>query len=153
MVSMAPIGQPAELVVWRGGKSFSLKVMVGERDRTIAQVVPGERAPASGLLRRPNSSSSFALGVELTTLDASAARRLGLPESLRGAAIVKIAPDSPLVGTFKPLDVIHSVDGRSIASAEEASLAMSRSTDVQSLVFGFDRVVKGTIERRTVRVP
>jgi len=153
MVSMAPIGQPAELVVWRGGKSFSLKVMVGERDRTIAQVAPGERAPASGLLRRPNSSSFFALGLELTTLDASAARRLGLPESLRGAAIVKIAPDSPLVGTFKPLDVIHSVDGRSIASAEEASLAMSRSTDVQSLVFGFDRVVKGTIERRTVRVP
>src|SRR3954447_9031100 len=83
MVSMAAIGQPAEVTVWRGGKPLSLKVMVGERDRTIAQVAPGERAPASGLLRRPNSSSFFALGLELTTLDASAARRLGLPESLR----------------------------------------------------------------------
>jgi serine protease Do len=153
MVSMAPIGQAAELVVWRGGKSFSIRVLVGERDRTIAQVVPSERASSSGLLRRPNTSSSFALGLELTTIDAASARRLGLPETLRGAAILKVAPDSPLAGMFKPLDVIHSIDGRSVASAEEASLAMTRSTDVQSLVFGFDRVAKGTIERRTIRVP
>jgi len=153
VVSMAPIGHAAEVVVWRGGKPFSVKVMVGERDRTIAQVTPGERPTPSGLLRRPNSSSSFAQGLELVTLDGASSRRLGLPESLRGAAIVKVAPESPLSGIFRPLDVIHSVDGRSIASAEEASQALGRSTDAQSLVFGFDRVVKGTIERRTIRVP
>ncbi len=55
MVSMAPIGQPAEVVIWRGGKHHALNVRVGERDRTIAQVSPpGERAnpTSSGLLRR-----------------------------------------------------------------------------------------------------
>jgi serine protease Do len=154
MVSMAPIGQPADVVVWRGGKPFSITVLVGERDRTVALIAPVERATSSGLLRRPNPSTTFAMGLELTTVDAaSAARRLGLPESLRGAAVLKVAPESPLAGVFRPLDVIYSVDGHSIGSAEEASQAMSRSTDVQSLTFGFDRVSKGTIERRTIRVP
>jgi serine protease Do len=153
VVSMAPIGHAAEVVVWRGGKPFSVKVMVGERDRTIATVTPAERSTPSGLLRRPNSTSSFVHGLELVTLDVASSRRLGLPESLRGAAVLKVAPESPLAAVFKPLDVIHSVDGRSVASAEEASQAMSRSTDAQSLVLGFDRIVKGTIERRTIRVP
>jgi serine protease Do len=153
MVSMAPIGQAAEVVVWRGGKLYALKVKVGERDRTIAQVAPVERAAASGLLRRPNPSTSFALGLELITLDASVARRLNLPDTLRGAAVLKVAPESPLAGIFKPYDVISSVDGRPIASAEEATKAMGRSTDIQSMVFGFDRVAQGAIERRTIRVP
>lgn len=156
IVSMAPIGQAADVVVWRGGRLISLKVMVGERDRAIAQVAPVERTTPGGLLRRDNrpaSSSSFALGIELITLDASAARRLGLPDSLRGAAVLQVAPESPLAAHFKPLDVIHTVDGRSVISAEEATQAMSRPTDRDSLVFGAYRVNRGIVERRTVRVP
>jgi serine protease Do len=156
MVSMATIGQPAEVIIWRGGKQHALKVTVGERDRTIARVAPVERTATGGLLRRPDrpgAGSSFAMGLELATLDPAQARRLGLPETLRGAAILQVAPESPLAQMFKPLDVICTVDGRTIASAEDAAQALNRPNDREPLVFGFDRVVRGTIERRTIRVP
>src|SRR5262249_22458735 len=45
MVSMAPIGQSAELVVWRNRKSLALKVVVGDRDRTVAQLPLAADAP------------------------------------------------------------------------------------------------------------
>jgi serine protease Do len=160
MVSMAPIGQAAEVVVWRGGKLDTLKITVGERERTIAAAAaaPADRRPAGGLLRRedrPGPSSSFALGLELVTLDAAAARRLGLPDSLRGAAVVHVLPESPLVGMLQPNDVISSIDGRLVASAEETKDALSRATEGQPLVFGFDRYSRssGAIERRSIRVP
>jgi serine protease Do len=158
IVSMATIGQEAEVVVWRGKQHFAVRVKVGERDRALAEVIPAERAaPApGGLLRRndrPGAGTSFALGLELITLDAAMARKLGLPDTLRGAAVLQVIPESPLAKVFKPLDVIHSVDSRTIGSAEEASQILSRAAERESLLFGFDRVVQGTIERRSIRVP
>jgi S1-C subfamily serine protease len=138
--------------------------MVGERERTIAAAAapPADRRTAGGLLRRedrPGPSSSLALGLELTTLDAATARRLGLPESLRGAAVVHALPESPLASLLQPNDVISSIDGRPVASAEQANEALNawanRFAEGPSLVLGFDRYNRssGTIERRSIRVP
>jgi serine protease Do len=153
IVSMAPIGKPAEVAVWRDRKVLSLQVTVGNKDRTIAQLAPAERTTSSGLLRRgerPAAASSFALGLELSTLDEDASRRFDLPAALRGAIILKIAPDSPLATRLMPNDVISTVNGRSIASAEDAVRALNQQ---DNLVVEFDRLVKGAIERRTVRLP
>jgi serine protease Do len=158
MVSMAPIGQTADVVVWRGGKHDTFRITVGERDRTIAAVAPADRRPTGGLLRRedrPALSSSFVLGLELVTVDAATARRLGLPESARGAAVLRVLPESPLAGQLQPSDVISSVNGRSIGSAEEATQALGRLPEGQPAVFGLDRYSRssGAVERRSIRVP
>jgi len=156
MVSMAPIGKPAEVIVWREKRSYPIKVTVGDRERTIAQAAPVERAASRGLLRRPNrpgESSTFALGLELFTLDGESAKQLGLPVNLRGAVVLKIAPDSPFSTKLMPLDVIASIDGRAIAAAEEAGRSLNRTSDREAVVIEFDRLVKGGIERRTVRLP
>jgi serine protease Do len=153
IVSMAPIGKPAEVVVWRDRKALTLQVTVGDKDRTVAQLPTGERPASGGLLRRgdrPASSSSFALGLELSTFDEDTARRLNLPTALRGAFVLKIAPDSPLSTRLMPNDVISTVNGRSIASAEDAVRALNQQ---ENLVVEFDRLVKGAIERRTARLP
>ena len=157
MVSMAPIGQPADIVIWRERKTFPLKVTVGDRDRTIAQGPTIERNTSSGLLRRPNrpeAPAASAFGLELTTLDKDLARQLGLPNSLHGAVVMKIAPESPLATKLMPLDVIASVGGRLIGSSEEAIRSMNRPLEKQqALVLEFDRLGKSGIERRSVRVP
>jgi serine protease Do len=167
MVSMAPIGQAAEVVIWRGGKLDTYKITVGERDRTIAAAsAAGDRRSAGtgtgGLLRRedrPGPTGSFALGLELATLDVAGARRLGLPETLKGAAVVNVLPESPVAGMILPGDVISSIDGRSIASAEEANETLNgvanRSKEGQPLVVLLDRYSRknGTMERRSIRVP
>src|SRR5262249_26492800 len=98
MVSMAPIGQPAEVVVWRERQEKALSVVVGDRDRALAQVAPAsERNQPKGLLRRPDRpgpSPSFARGMELNSLDEAGARRLGMPPTERGALVKWIEPDS-----------------------------------------------------------
>jgi serine protease Do len=157
LVSMAPIGQPAEVIVWRNGQRLAMTVKVGNRDRTLAMAAPSaERTSARGLLRRPDrpaATSHFALGLELTTLDEAAMRQYQLPQNLRGAVVTKVQPESPLVSLFQPLDVISSVDGRAVQTAEDAANAINRRPGENPLLIGFDRVVKGVIERRTIRVP
>ena len=59
IVSMAAVGEPAEVVVWRERREVKLKVTVGDRDRTL-RTNPGAPSEAeldpSGLVRRPNRS-------------------------------------------------------------------------------------------------
>jgi len=159
MVSMAPIGQPAALVVWRGKQRVNLHVTVGDRDRTITQANPPSGAampPRGGLLRRPDrpvSPSASAHGLVLQTLDEAKARVFGLPTTLHGVMILEVAPDSPLAVKLKPFDVIYSVNGQGVSNAEEAAKALNRLSVKESIVLGYDRVVKGAIERRTESVP
>jgi len=161
MVSMAPIGQPAELVIWRGRQRFTLKVTVGDRERTVTQIPPTvERNAATrgGLLRRPDRpiptpAVASALGVDLQTMDEASGRQLGLPGTLRGAAVLKVNPDSPLASAVRPLDVIHSVNGQGVATAADVARALSRRAASEELVLGLDRLEKGAIERRTVHLP
>jgi crotonobetainyl-CoA:carnitine CoA-transferase CaiB-like acyl-CoA transferase len=49
--------------------------------------------------------------IDAQELDAPVARRMGLPEELRGAAVMKVEPDSPLAGYFRPLDVVSTRHG------------------------------------------
>ena len=124
MVSMAPIGRPAEVVVWRDRKQVSMKVTVGDKDPLAQASPPVSRSTSDRLLRRPDRPSpatSFALGLELATLDEAGAQRLGLPRTMRGAVVIKVVPDSPLAKHFRPLDVIQTVDGRPIRAPTTSS--------------------------------
>jgi serine protease Do len=163
-VSMAAIGQPAEVVVWRGRQVVTLNVTVGERDRTITQMsapVPSPERPAQaqrggGLLRRPErpvTTSSYALGLELQTLDDPAARRLGLPTALRGVVVIRVAPESRLATLVQPLDVITAVNGHPVTTAEEAARVLNATGEKGGLVVAYDRLVKGRVESQMVRVP
>ncbi|GAC1463270.1 MAG: DegQ family serine endoprotease [Isosphaeraceae bacterium] len=165
LVSMAPIGKTADLLIWRARTELTLKVMVGDRDRTIAQGVVSSHTGTesrSGLLRRPArppGSTVAVMGMDLQTLDESVARQLGLPRTLHGAVITEIAPHSPLLNVLQRLDVIASINGRQITGASDAlaSLKVKTSSPPAStttpLDISFDRVVKGEIVHRSVRVP
>jgi serine protease Do len=157
LVSMAPIGQPAEVVVWRAGKVDTFRIVVGERERTVAALPPSERRAPGALLRRddrPAAASSFTLGMELVTLDAASATRWGLPAQLRGALVLQVVPESPLAHLLKPLDLILSVDGRPVSTVEQATQALSRPTDRDPIALTYGRLnPRGTIERQTIRVP
>ena len=132
---------------------------MGDRERTL-RMNPGAPAEAeldpSGLVRRPNRSqpgSSFALGLELATLNPQLAQRFQLPESWRGALVLSVEPDSPLARLVLPADVISAIDNEVIQSSEQAVKILNQRADhVQSLI-SLDRLVNGVMERQTVRVP
>ena len=157
MVSMAPIGRPAEMVVWRDRKKVSMKITVGDKEPLTQASPPVGRSTPDRLLRRPERPSlatSFALGLELTTLDEPGALRLGLPKSMRGAAVMKVFPDSPLAKHFRPLDVIQKVNGRAIRGTDDVAKALDGRAEGESMEVVVDRVNnQGTIQRLTFRIP
>ena len=155
-VSMAPIGQPAEVVVWRDRRELTLRVTVGNRDQTFTQLAGEAEKGPSGLVRRPNrpgAGSSFAMGLELTTLTPQLAQGMELPESWRGALILNVDADSPLADRVRPNDVISSIDNLAIQSAEQVVKILNARTDHVQLVISIDRSTKGKIERQTIRLP
>ena len=160
MVSMAPIGQEADLLVWRKGQRLNLKVTVGDRDRTMAKTAapPAGPPPArgGGLLQRPNRPAlptTTAQGLVFQTLDEPTARLFSLPTTLHGVIVLEVAPESPLAAKLKPHDVVYSINGVGVATADDAARALNRLAGKESLVLGYDRVVKGAIERRSESLP
>ncbi len=145
LVSMAAIGQTAEVIVWRDRREIAMKVMVADKERIIAQ---------SRSARTPATSSTIK-GVELVTLgDPAVARRMGVPEEFRGAAVIKVEPGSPLARYFQPLDVVYSVAGRPIHSADEVIQALAaRRASSSVLELGVHRLVDGTFQVSKVSVP
>jgi serine protease Do len=159
-VSMSPIGQPAEVVVWREGREQTFRVTVGERDRTFPQfagVGPDVEKDPSGLVRRPDrpgSTSSYALGLELATLTPELAARMDLPErNWHGALIIRVEAASPFNQVLRPRDVISSIDNQAIRSAEQAATILSQRGEHGRLTISFDRPADGKFEQHTIRMP
>jgi serine protease Do len=157
MVSMSPVGQPADLVIWRNRQQYSLSVTVGDREQTVVEIPASERSAATrgGLLRRPDrppSGPSFAQGAELQTVDEALKKALNLPGTTRGVVVLKVEPDGRLAGVLQPFDVINAINGRGVATAEEAVAALNKPAPADGMTIGFDRVVKGMVERRSVRL-
>jgi serine protease Do len=159
MVSMAAVGEPAEIVIWRDRREYRLRVTVGERERTLTHVADAaadQPRDPSGLLRRPvrpRAGSNFVMGMELATLNAEMARGIAIPESWRGALVLSIEAKSPLAGEVRPHDVISAIDNQAIQSAEQAVRILNQRNEHLPLVMSLDRPAEGAMERHTVRVP
>jgi len=159
MVSMAAVGEPADVVIWRDRREHRLRVTVGERERTLLKLSaapPDQVHDPSGLIRRPNRPTpgpTFVMGMELATLNAQLARQIELPESWRGALVVRVDAESPLDRQVKRHDVISAIDNQVIQSAEQAVTILNQRADNVQLVISLDRLAEGGMERHTVRVP
>jgi S1-C subfamily serine protease len=91
--------------------------------------------------------------MELATLNPKLAQGLELPESWRGALVLSVLPESPLARRVQPNDVISAIDHEVIQSAEQAVKVLNQRSDHVQSVIGVDRLVKGVMERHTIRVP
>jgi serine protease Do len=158
-VSMTPVGEPAEVLVWRDRKEIRLRIRVGDRDRTLAEVQgiqPEHRVDPTDLIRRPTRpvpTSSFALGLELVTLNPQMALRYNYPESTQGAIIVAIDPESPLSSICRLNDVISKINDHQVRSAEEAVKSINERSQSDRLILSVDRRAQAGVERYTIRVP
>jgi serine protease Do len=158
-VSMAPIGRPAEVVVWRDRREVTLQVTVGDRDRTFTEVSGALTEPVqdpSGFVRRPNRpdiTSSFVMGMELATLTPLFAQRMKLPETWRGAVVLSVDVESPLAQQVQPHDIISAIDNQAIQSAEQAVRILNQRDAHIPSVISLDRLANGVFEHHTIRLP
>jgi len=158
-VSMTPVGVPADVLIWRDRKEATIRITVGDRERTLAGTQtpqPNRPAEPADLIRRPDrpgATSSFAMGLELMTINPQLALRYRLPASVQGAMVVGIDPESPLATRCQLHDVIAKINEQSILSAEEAVKLINERPEHDPLIVSLDRRNSEGLERHTIRVP
>ncbi len=91
MVAETPVGKTVRVVVFRKGKTVTVRVRLGrlENQEAVAAVDPSVAGPA------PSGEEIAAGGFTLATLDEALRSRFGLSEDVTGVAILALADDGP----------------------------------------------------------
>ncbi len=117
IVAEMPVGQPAEVTVWRRGQRVTLRPVIGlmPEDRQTAELSPPAAAPQSA------QRADIAAGLRLAPLTAVQRRRLRVAQGVGGVVVTGVAADSPLGGAgLLPGDVIEMIGEARVSTPEEA---------------------------------
>ena len=118
-------GTSAAVKVMRERQEKTLHVTVDELDLQAEQ--EGARGRDSdGKSESPDEEGASGFGLTLQNLTPQMARRLRLPAGQMGAVISDVDPNSDSVRSLRPGDIILSVNGKSVATAVEASRELAK---------------------------
>jgi serine protease Do len=122
IVAEMPIGDAANLIIWRSNQEISLRPVIGEMPDGTQIVDLGQDQNQA-----PQKEADIASGLKLAALTARMRQRLRVPGNIEGVVVTAISDDSPLAGLdLLPGDVIEMINQQSITSPGEA-LAKLRS--------------------------
>jgi S1-C subfamily serine protease len=93
------------------------------------------------------------MGLEMVTITPQLAARFGLPDSMRGACVVGVEPESTFAQLCRVNDVVASINEHPVASAEQAVRMLDDEHGRDPLIIGVDRFENGEVARHTIRVP
>jgi len=112
-------GENAKLVVFRDGRRITLTLKIGELPAdTVTQAAPA--TSGSNDVEKPE------LGIKFRDLTPELAQQLEIDESVRGVVVTQVQPGSLFARAgIGPRDVILSVNGNAVSSAEEFSDQMT----------------------------
>jgi len=115
MVAETPVGNEAQLKIWRKDRELTLSFALGELPEH-----PEAVAGAGGESGTVESAS--ALGLRLGPLTPELRRELRIPESVKGVAVRSIADSSPLSTIdLEAGDVIQSINQQEVTTPKEAA--------------------------------
>jgi serine protease Do len=116
IVAEMPIGDAANVVVWRQNKELRLQPVIGQMPETgqMADLGQDQATP-------PEKSGDIASGLKLAVLTAQMRHRLRVPANVAGVVVTAIGNGSALAGLdLLPGDVIEMIGQRPVASPEDA---------------------------------
>ena len=128
MAGDAGVDTVVNLDLYRDGKKRTLPLKLGNHpDNAKAAAEAAARAEVAPPTPTPPKSQAT-IGISVVTLDADLRSRLELPSAIKGAFIKKIRPGSPaFLGGLAPDDVVTSINGAPIDSAEALAAAVEKA--------------------------
>ncbi|MEW6109073.1 MAG: DegQ family serine endoprotease [Nitrospirota bacterium] len=107
MVAQSKAGSEISVVILRGGKEYSMKVIIAELPKEIAEAVPGE-APEDTTVEGLTSLTVIELSKEI-------ARQLGLNKEEKGVVVVRVETGSAAEEAgIRKGDVIQEIDRKRV---------------------------------------
>ncbi len=132
MVAQSKVASEVSITVLRKGKKYSLKVIIAELPREIAEVVPGditEDLKLEGLT-----------GLTVVELSREIARQLGLHKQEKGVVIVRVEPVSPAEEAgLRKGDVIQEIDREKIEGLNDYNKIVSNIKPGDTVLFFINR--------------
>ncbi len=118
-VAEAPVGEPAEMVLWRNGEQLSLAPRIALLEEEPQQQAEAQPVPESG-----------PLGMSLSELTPEARAELGIDAEVEGVVVTDVAPGSPAFRQgMVPGDVIMRVGDRAVQSPEQVAEAIDTARE------------------------
>ncbi len=138
VVAEMPIGQPADVLVWRRNREITLQPVTGAMPRSSAAA--DLESDENQAMR--TDSADLGADLKLAALTARRRKHLQIPADVSGVVVIAIRDDSPLAAAdLVPGDVIESIDQRPVVSPEDviAELAAAKGGGDSTLVMLIDR--------------
>jgi serine protease Do len=127
MVIATKPGTSVPIKILREKQEKTLHVTVEELDLDAEQqTLRGGRRNDGGGAPTPEEQGATGFGLTLQNLTPQMARRLQVPSGQMGAVITDVDPNSDSARNLRPGDVILSVNGKSVATAVEASRELAK---------------------------
>ena len=119
-VANAPIGESADMVVWRNGERVTLSPRIARLEDDRQEGPPGAKPD-----REPQI-----LGLALEELTPESRREFGIDPGEAGVVVAEGAPDGPAAREgIEPGDLITQVGGEKVTTPEEVKTAVEKARD------------------------
>lgn len=133
-VARIPVGQNAELKIWRNGRTETLRVPVVQRpDKNLTSMAPSP-GDESGL--EPTAGQGLGLAVRPLTPELASQLNAKQPD---GVVVVDVAQNSPAADAgLQRGDIIHRVNNQDIKGPQDFSAAV-QGADVNAMALLIER--------------
>jgi len=119
-VAQTPVGNKAEVKVWRQGSQITLQPVIASMPDE--QKLAKADMPSSGGGDSGPAQSAHAMGLKLAPLTPDLRRQAGVPAGVKGVIVTDIADDSPLADIgVEPGDVIVAVNQQPASSPQDVA--------------------------------
>jgi serine protease Do len=132
MVARSKGGSEILIRIFRSGKEYTVKVVIVDLPKEIAEVVPN-RLPK-------DSETDVLIGLAVMNLTREIARQLGFNKDERGVVVVRVEPGSPAdEAEIKKGDIIKEIDKKGIDNLEDFNRITSNIKKNETVLFFINR--------------
>jgi len=118
MVAQSKVGVDVSIKILRAGKEYTVRLVIGELPREVAEVVPNQT---------PDNPETGALtGLTVMSLTKEIVKQLGFNKDEKGVVVVRVEPASPAdEAGIKKGDIIKEVDRKRVDNLEDFNKIIS----------------------------
>ncbi len=132
MVAQSRVGAEVPVKILRGGKAYSVRVLIAELPKDAAIEVPGNPPQDDG--------SGSLTGLSVIDLTKEISRQLGLSKNEKGVVVVRVEPGSSAEDAgLRKGDVIQEIDRKKIERVDQYNKAMSGTRRGNTVLLFIDR--------------